>query len=100
MCQLLRKKDDDVEATAHVFEADEILQLSIFKTNTEILEIVERLGANTGRYQRERRPALERLVAEVYGRPRVTRATALLPNLGLLLGFAIDLTTTNKTGDQ
>ena len=61
---------------------------------------MERLGADTRKYRRERRPALKRLVAEVYSRPRVTRATALLPSLGLLLGFALDLTTTNKKGDQ
>ena len=47
MHQLSRRNDNEVAAAAQVCAADEILQLSILETNTEILEIVERLGADT-----------------------------------------------------
>ena len=100
MHQLLRREDEDVAAAAHVCEADEILQLSILETNAEILQVVEKLGADTGRYRRERGPVLKRLVADVYSRPRVTWATALIPGLGLLVGFAVDLTTVNKSREN
>ena len=87
MHQLLRREDEDVAAAAHVCEADEILQLSILETNAEILQVVEKLGADTGRYRRERFPALKHLAAEVYSRPRVMRPNTLLPRLGLLHGL-------------
>ena len=36
--------------------------------------------------------------SEIYSGPRVTRAAKLLPNLGVLPGFALDLSTTDKDG--
>ena len=39
MHQWSRRKYDDVEAAAHMCKADEILQLSILETNTEILRL-------------------------------------------------------------
>ena len=40
------------------------------------------------------------LVSEIYSQPRVTRAARLLPKLGLLPGFALDLSLTNKKGEN
>ena len=56
------------------------------------------LGANPKKYRRERSRAVRALVSEIYSAPRVTQAAKLLPGLGLLPGFAFDLTTVNKDG--
>ena len=39
-------------------------------------------------------------MAEVYSAPRVTKALELLPGLGLLPGFALDLATTDENGEE
>ena len=51
-----------------------------------------------GKCRRERKSAVNAIVAEVYSPPRVTAATKLLPELKLILGFALDLTTTDSDG--
>ena len=62
------------------------------------MEVLAQLGANPKSYRRERSRAVKALVSEIYSAPRVTQAAKLLPGLGLLPGFAFDLTTTNKAG--
>ena len=39
------------------------------------------------------------VISEIYSPPRVTHAAKMLPGLGLLPGFALDLTTTNAQGE-
>ena len=66
--------------------------------NTEILKVIQQVGGNGRRYARERRGAVSRIIAEVYSGPRVTPAAKFLPHLGLLPGFALDLTTNGDDG--
>ena len=40
------------------------------------------------------------VVAEIYSPPKVTAACKLLPELKLILGFALDLTTCDADGKQ
>ena len=70
----------------------------VSKVNAEILSVVRALGGNPQRYKRERSRAVRAIVSEVYSPPRVTAATKLLPELRLIPGFALDLTTSDVDG--
>ena len=64
----------------------------------EIMEIVRQLGGEDRAYRRERRKALKPMLAEMHSVPRVTAAARLLPSMGIIPGFALDLTTTDEHG--
>ncbi len=66
--------------------------------NDEILSIISELGGSAKGYARERRTAVDRIIAEVYPAPRITAAAKLLPHLGILPGFALDRTTNGEDG--
>ena len=67
---------------------------AIMDSENEILSIVKSLGANGSKFKRERGKALRAVVSEIYSPPRVTKAASkLLPELGVMPGFALDLTT-------
>ena len=66
--------------------------------NDDILSLIKSLGGDSKRYQRERRRGLQAVVSEIYSPPRVTAATKLLPELGCVPGFALDLTTVDAQG--
>ena len=51
------------------------------------------MAGNVGQYRRERRRGFKAIVSEVYSAPRTTAAVKLLPELKLVPGFALDLTT-------
>ena len=68
------------------------------KDNDEILSIIKELGGNARGYARERRTAVNRIISEVYSAPRITTAAKMLPHLGVLPGFALDLTTNHEDG--
>ena len=68
------------------------------EANREILAVVRSLGGDSGKYKRERAKALKAVVSEVYSPPRVTAASKLLPELKLIPGFALDLTTVDSDG--
>ena len=71
----------------------------VVEANHEIMAIVKSLGGSQGRYRRERSRALKAIVSEIYSPPRVTAAaTKLLPELRLMPGFALDLTTADVDG--
>ena len=65
----------------------------------EIMSVIKALGGNGVKYQRERRRAVKAVVSEVYSPPRVTAATKLLPELKIIPGFALDLTTADTDGN-
>ena len=56
------------------------------------------MGGSIGKYRRERQKGIRAIVAEVYSPPRVTAAAKLLPELKLIPGFALDLTTNDADG--
>ena len=70
----------------------------ILGDNVQIMGVLAQLGANAKKYRRERSRAVRALVSEIYSGPRVTSAAKLLPGLGLLPGFALELTTVDKHG--
>ena len=47
---------------------------------------------------RERTKVIKAAVSEIYSPPRVTAATKLLPELKIIPGFALDLTTADTDG--
>ena len=70
----------------------------IKEANEEILSVVKSLGGDGSKYRRDRQRALKAVVSEIYSPPRVTAATKLLPELKLMPGFALDLTTADTDG--
>ena len=73
-------------------------QKMIKMKDREIMEIVRQLGGQGQAYRRERTRALRPLLSEIYSAPRVTAAAKLLPGLGIIPGFALDLTTLAEDG--
>ena len=63
-----------------------------------ILTIIMGIGGDTRKYKRERKRAINRIVAEVYSPPRVTAAAKRLPELKIVPGFALDLSTADSDG--
>ena len=72
------------------------LKVEIDEANREILSVVRSLAGNVGKYKRERNQALKAVIREVYSAPRNTAAIKLLPELRLIPGFALDLTTIDE----
>jgi hypothetical protein len=62
------------------------------------MAVLNSLGADTAKYRRERSRSIRAVVSEIYYPPRVTAATKLLPELSIILGFALDLTTADTDG--
>ena len=75
------------------------MRSEVEESNNEILSVVRSLAGNVSSYKRERNRALKAVVSEVYSAPRVTAAVKLLPELRLIPGFALDLTTTDPDDD-
>ena len=90
---------EDVEMDEFVGLLAKEEQEEVGECNREIMKVVKGLGGNGRSYIRERRSAVNRIIAEVYSGPRVTSAAKLLPHLGLLPGFALDLTTNGDDGE-
>ena len=63
------------------------------------MNLVHELGGGGRAYARERRSKLRNIVSEIYSPPRVTQAIKMLPDLGLIAGFAFDVTTVNEQGE-
>ena len=70
----------------------------VLEANSEIMSVVRSLGGNDRKFRRERSRAIKAVVSEVYSPPRVTASVKLLPELRLIPGFALDLTTADVDG--
>ncbi len=77
----------------------EDVQEDVRQLNEEILKLVCQVGGGKKAYRRERKKAVRAIVAEIYSPPRVTRCAKMLPGLGILPGFALDLTEVNERGE-
>ena len=96
---VVNEEDEDVHPVAHMLNTDEGKKQDMLEVNAEILKLVMQLGGSTQGYRRERAKGVKNLVAEIYSAPRVTRALKMLPDMGLLPGFALDLTGEDENGD-
>ena len=94
----VREDDEDVKPAVDLISSREEMATEVIEDNLHIMEVLAQLGANPKSYRRERSRAVKALVSEIYSAPRVTRAAELLPSLGILPGFAFDLTTVNRDG--
>ncbi len=63
--------------------------------DAEFIMHIGNLGGDVKSYRREQRAAARKVVSEIYSPPRVTKAIASMPELGLTAGFALDLTCTD-----
>ena len=88
--------DTELKNLMGVLQREEKKELE--DVNREILAVIRSLGGDRGRYKRERTKALKAIVSEIYSPPRVTAASKLLPELKLIPGFALDLTTADTDG--
>ena len=93
---LVEETDNDLKAIMAVMRRDE--KAEIQEANAEMMAVIRSLGGDHHRYGRERRKALKAVVSEIYSPPRVTAAIKLLPELRLIPGFALDLTTADSDG--
>ena len=73
-------------------------ECAIIERNLEILSLVEKLGGSTKRYRRDRTRQLRAIVSEIYSPPRVAAAAKMLPNLEMIPGCSLDLTTVDSDG--
>ena len=71
----------------------------IIETNAEILSVVQALGGSSTRYKRERGKGIRAVVSQIYSLPRVMAVTKLLPELKIILGFALDPTSADDNGN-
>ena len=70
----------------------------IVEHENEIFQVMRHLGGDGPKYKRERQRAVRAVVSEIYSPPRVTAAIKLLPELRVIPGFALDLTTVDADG--
>ena len=66
--------------------------------NDEIVSVVRALGRNDRKFRRDRGKALKAFVLEICTPPRMAAAAKLLPELRVIPGFALDLTTADEDG--
>ena len=88
--------EEDMRQLMNVLTRD--ARKEVKNCNEEILRLVSALGGSTHRYKREQRKGIRAVVSEIYSPPRVTKATKLLPELNVIPGFALDLTTADSDG--
>ena len=91
---------DDMRPMLKLIEQEEHLYDEIVKCAAETVQIVGALGSQKIGYQRERRRAVQRMVAEVYSAPRVTKTLKLMPSMGLVPGFARDISGEDENGES
>ena len=90
-------RDDDMHEIMQL-NLDERTKQSLCRSAEHAINIVRRLGGNADDYRRQRAAKARRTVSEIYSPPRVTRTAKMMPEYGILPGFALDLTTYNKDG--
>ena len=90
------KPETEMNTLMSLLHRDEKIQVE--DATREILAVIRSLGGDRGKYKRERASALKAVVSEIYSPPRVTAASKLLPELRLMPGFALDLTTADDDG--
>ncbi len=90
--------DDDVQPLLQLCAPEPDLCQEIRRTARDILALVRDLGGDSAKYKRERKKAVQEMVSEVYSAPRVTATLRTMPWLGLIPGFALDLTTRDTDG--
>ena len=96
---IVEETDRDLQPLMDFCAADGDLTQRVKRDMQEMLNIVHELGGDGRRYRRERGAAAGRMVAEVYSRPRVTAAAAMMPDLEVVPGFALDVSGCDEHGE-
>ena len=92
--------NDDMEPMLNLVEQEEFLRDELFRCTTETVNIIAALGGQANGYRRNRRRAVQRMVAEIYSAPRVTKTLKLMPSMELVPGFALDLSGEHENGNS
>ena len=90
---------NDLDPLLNVVGGDDRIKQQLMKDEAEILKLVRGLGGCRRAYQKERAKSMNAIVSEIYSPPRVTQALKMLPSMGLIPGFALDLTTNDEEGN-
>ena len=90
--------DEDMVALLETMSGRPEARRRILRDSQEIMKIVRDLGGSRARYGRGRATAINRVLAEVYSAPRVTKVLKMMPSQDVLPGFALDLTVEDENG--
>ena len=90
---------NDLEPLLNVVGGDDRIKHQLLKDDAGILRLVRGLGGCRRGYQGERAKRMKAIVSEIYSPPRVTQALRMLPSMGLIPGFALDLATNDENGN-
>ena len=71
---------------------------AVREANDAIMNVVRALGGGDRKFRRHRNKALKAVVSEICSPLRVTAAAKFLPELRVIPGFALDLTTGDGDG--
>ena len=88
---------NDADLKEHVKTLIRDAKDEVLAPNKDIMIVVRALGGISQKYRRERSCAIN-VVSEVYVPPRVIATIKLFPELKLIPGFALDLTTADVDG--
>ena len=78
----------------------DIVGVNMLRYEDEIMNVLNVLGAPPRSHRREHKAAVNRLVSEIYSPPRVTKLISMMPEMGLVSGFALDVTCNDPDDDQ
>ena len=93
---IITEQHSDLNSLLNVLTREE--KDAVREANDEIMCVVRALGGNDRKVRGDRSKALKAVVSEIYSPPRVTAAAKLLPELRVISGFALDLTTADEDG--
>ena len=93
---MIAENDSDLKDLVKTLTPD--AKEEVLAANQEIMSVIRTLGGDSQKYKRERSRAMRAVLSKVYSPPRVTAAIKLLPELRLIPGFALDLTTADSDG--
>ena len=91
---------DDMELMLKLVEQEELQHNELLECTAETMKIIAALGGQANGYRRDRRRAVQRMVAEVYSAPRVTKTFKLMPSMELIPGFALESSGEDENGDS
>ena len=96
----VQAEDADVLPVMNLLSQEEIMSSEVLEINREIVQIIAQMGGNPRSYRRDRQRSIQNLVSEIYSAPRVTKTLKMLPTIGLIPGFALDLTGQDEAGES
>ena len=80
-------------------EGDDRIKQQLMRDDEEIMRLVRGLGGCRRAYKKDRDKSMKAIVTAIHSPPRATQAFKMLPGMGLIQGFAMNLTTNDDAGN-